>query len=134
MKRYQILLPLTVLLLVACIGLPVHNQDPLVPDSSTITPTIRPTQTSTPTPTVIGTWEMVIEGVIFDQSTGKPISGAISNSMDNSFEIVEFTNDRSGRYTARVTYKRWDGSMENFTIAWLSMKALLTPKKFKITK
>ncbi len=36
-------------------------------------------QRPTPTPTVVGTWEATIEGVIYDATTGldKPIAGAI---------------------------------------------------------
>ena len=76
MKRYQILLPFIVLMLIACSGFPRLTQEPPVPDNATITPTTQLTQTSTLTPTVIGTWEMIIEGEIFDQATGKPIPGA----------------------------------------------------------
>jgi hypothetical protein len=76
MKLYQILLLFALLLLVACSGLPARDQESPVPDNATVTPVAQPTQTSTLTPTVIGTWEMIIEGVIYDQSTGEPISGA----------------------------------------------------------
>ncbi len=66
MKRFQVLLPLAILILAGCIDRPVNNQEPSVPGNAI----------TTPTPTVIGTWEMIIEGVIYDQSTGEPISGA----------------------------------------------------------
>jgi len=37
-----------------------------------------PVQMPTPTPTVVGTWETTIEGVVYDATTGldKPIAGA----------------------------------------------------------
>ena len=69
-----ILISATILVLAACSGLPALDRDSPAPDNPSTTPTVQPTQTSTPT--VIGTWEMVIGGMVFDQSTGEPIPGA----------------------------------------------------------
>ena len=78
MKRYLTLLAVTIPLLVSCSGTPVPKLDTpataTITTTPTATPTAQPIQTSTPTPP--GTWEMVIEGMIYDQSTGKPISRA----------------------------------------------------------
>jgi hypothetical protein len=63
---------LTTLLLTACDDGPVSDQD-----SPKRTQTTQPVETSTPTPT--GSWEAVIDGLIYDRATepGKPISGAL---------------------------------------------------------
>ena len=74
MKRSLALLAVTILLLVACSGTPVPNLDTPATANTTTTPAAQLILTSTPT--TVGTWEMVIKGMIYDQSTGKPISGA----------------------------------------------------------
>jgi hypothetical protein len=106
MKRYQILLPFTVLILIACSGFPRLNQEPPIPDNPTVAPTAQPTQISTPTPTVIGTWEMVIEGKVFDQATGKPIPEAsVSYVVVHSYfpeiqagRLKETSSDEHGEF------------------------------------
>jgi hypothetical protein len=63
---------LTTLLLTACDDGSVSDQD-----SPKRTQATQPVETSTPTPT--GSWEAVIDGLIYDRATepGKPISGAL---------------------------------------------------------
>ena len=76
MKWFLTFLLLTSLLLAACDGTPLPNQDAPRRVSTTTTQTIKPIKTSTPTPA--GTWKTVIDGVIYDRHTepGKPIVGA----------------------------------------------------------
>ena len=102
MKQWLTLLPVTILLLVACSSTPVPNHETSTPANTTAT---QPLQTPTPTP--VGTWEMVIEGMIYDQSTSKPISGAtISYIVVHSYfpEIQEgrpnkTISDAQGKFT-----------------------------------
>ena len=106
MKRFQFFLPVAILLLAACLGRPMPDQDPLVTENLTMTSVVQPTQTSTSTPTVIGTWEMVIEGMISDQSTGEPITGAaVSYVVVHSYfpeiqqgRLKNTTSDVNGEY------------------------------------
>ena len=74
MKRFLTLLTLTALLLAACRSTPTPNQSTPAPANPTATHAAQPLQTATPTP--VGTWEMVIKGVICDTATGRPIAGA----------------------------------------------------------
>ena len=76
MKWFLTFLILTSLLLTACGGTPVPNQDAPGRPSITTTQTLQPIKTSTPTP--VGTWKTVIDGMIYDRLTGpgKPIVGA----------------------------------------------------------
>ena len=74
MKQYLTLPAVTILLLVACSSTPMPNQDTPSAVNDTTTPTAQPIQKSTYTP--VGTWEMIIHGVLYDQSTGEPIPGA----------------------------------------------------------
>ena len=87
MYRCLTLLTLITLVLAACGGTPHDTPAPAIPIA---TRAAQPIRTSTPTP--VGTWKMVIEGMICDLSTGKPISGAsISYVVVHSFfpEIQE---------------------------------------------
>ncbi|MGB3716982.1 MAG: hypothetical protein WA996_21380 [Candidatus Promineifilaceae bacterium] len=64
------------LLMTACRGVPAPDQESPVRGIVTATYTIQPIQTATPTP--IGTWKTVIDGMVYDNVTepGKPIVGA----------------------------------------------------------
>jgi len=73
MKQY-LTFPAVTILLIACSSTPMPNQVTPSAVYGTATPTAQPIQTSTYTP--VGTWEMVIHGVVYDQSMGEPISGA----------------------------------------------------------
>ncbi len=100
MKHYLTLLILTLtgLLLVACGDKPLP-----IPDASrsmTATPTMLPIQTSTPTP--MGTWETVIDGMIYDDAIGlgKPIMGAsVSYNVVHSY----FADLQAGRPNQTMT-------------------------------
>ena len=102
MYRCLTLLTLTTLVLAACGGTPHDTPAPAIPIA---TRAAQPIQTSTPTP--VGTWEMVIKGMICDLSTGKPISGAsISYVVVHSFfpEIQEgwpntTISDENGKFS-----------------------------------
>jgi hypothetical protein len=102
MYRCLTLLTLIILALAACGGTPHDTPAPAIPIA---TRAAQPIQTSTPTP--VGTWEMVIEGMIYDLSTGKPISGAsISYVVVHSFfpEIQEgrpntTISDENGKFS-----------------------------------
>ena len=76
MNSFLTFLLLASLLLTACGGTPLLNQDTPGQVSPTITQTIQPNKISTPTP--VGTWKTVIDGKIYDRHTepGKPIVGA----------------------------------------------------------
>ena len=74
MKRFLILLTLTASLLAACRSTPPPGRDMSAPANPTATHAAQPLQTTTPTPA--GTWKMVIEGLIYDTATGRPIDGA----------------------------------------------------------
>jgi len=74
MKRYLTLPAVTILLLAACRCARLPDLDTPATANTPTSPAMQSIQTSTPTP--LGTWEMVITGIIYDQSTGKPISGA----------------------------------------------------------
>ncbi|MBC8253075.1 MAG: hypothetical protein H8E35_03490 [Ardenticatenia bacterium] len=76
MKWFLTFSVLTSLLLTACGGAPVPHQDAPARRNITTTQTIQPIKTSTPTP--VGTWKTVIDGMIYDRLTGpgKPIVGA----------------------------------------------------------
>ena len=76
MKWFLTFLVLTSLLLTACGGTPVPDQDTPGRANITTTQTKPPVKTSTPTP--VGTWKTVIDGMIYDRLTGpgKPIVGA----------------------------------------------------------
>ena len=106
MKRYLTLLAVTILLLVACSGTPVPRLDTPATASPTTTPTAQSIQTSTPTS--VGTWEMVIKGMIYDQSTGKPISGAsISYIVVHSY----FPEIQEGRPNTTVSDEHGEFSL-----------------------
>jgi len=74
MKRFLAFLTLTASLLAACCCTSMPGRDISPPANPTITHTAHPLQTATPTP--VGTWKMVIEGVIYDTATNRPIAGA----------------------------------------------------------
>jgi hypothetical protein len=76
MKRFLTLLTLTASLLAACRSTPTHGRDIDIatPANPTATHAAQPLPTATPTP--VGTWQMVIEGLIYDTATGRPIAGA----------------------------------------------------------
>ncbi|MGC9469445.1 MAG: hypothetical protein ACP5HS_12690 [Anaerolineae bacterium] len=74
MKRSLAFLALTASLLAACGCTPTPVRDISPPSNPTITHIAQPIQTATPTP--VGTWKMVIEGVIHDTATNSPIAGA----------------------------------------------------------
>jgi hypothetical protein len=71
MKWLLLFSMLTTLLLTACDDGPASDQD-----SPKRTQATQPVETATPTPT--GSWEAVIDGLIYDRATepGKPIAGA----------------------------------------------------------
>ena len=66
----------------------------------------------TPTPTVIGTWEATIEGVIYDGTTGldKPIAGGtiVYEVLHSYFpelqegRLNQTTSDEDGKFSLRV--------------------------------
>ena len=73
------------------------NQDAPGRASITTTQTIQPIKTSTPTP--MGTWKTVIDGMIYDRLTepGKPIVGAsISYNVLHSY-FAELQEGRSNK-------------------------------------
>lgn len=74
MKRFLRLLALTAALLAACCPTRMPGEDKSAPADPTMTHTVPPRQMHTPTP--VGTWTMVIEGVIYDTATGSAIAGA----------------------------------------------------------
>lgn len=97
MKWFLTFLILTSLLMTACGGTPVPIQDGPGRAGITATPTIQPIKTSTPTP--MGTWKTVIDGMIYDGLTepGKPIVGAsISYTVLHS-HFAELQEGRSNR-------------------------------------
>jgi hypothetical protein len=49
---------------------------------------------------------------------GSPVSGADSDTWDNSYEIVEFEATYTGDHTIRVYKSRFDGSLEYLGVAW----------------
>jgi hypothetical protein len=69
-------------------------------------------QMPTPTPTVVGTWEATIEGVIYDAATGldKPIAGGIvTYEVLHSYfpelqegRVNQTTSDEGGMFSLRV--------------------------------
>jgi hypothetical protein len=106
MKRYLTLLAVIILLLVACSGIPVPNQDTPATANPTTTPAAQSIQTSTSTP--VGTWEMVIKGMIYDQSKGKPISGAsISYIVVHSY----FPEIQEGRLNKTISNEHGEFSL-----------------------
>ena len=70
---------LTSLLMAACGDGPTSDQDSPIRTTVTTTSATQPIETATPTPT--GSWEAVIDGMIYDGATepGKPIIGATIN-------------------------------------------------------
>ncbi len=101
MKWFLTLLTLTSLLLTACGGTPVPNQNaPAGRASITTTQTIQPIKTSTPTP--MGTWKTVIDGIIYDRLTepGKPIVGA---SISYNVLHSHFAELQEGRPNKTIT-------------------------------
>src|SRR4030042_6177656 len=64
-------LPVTILLLAACSSTHLPNRQTQTPATTTT-----PQALQAPAPTPPGTWEMVIEGMIYDEVTSKPIAGA----------------------------------------------------------
>jgi len=110
MKWFLTLLLLTGLLLAACGDPSMPEQDASEQATITATQTLQPIKTSTPTPP--GTWETVIEGMIYDRSTelGKPIVGAsISYSVYSYFPGLQegkpnkTTTDQLGKFVLPVT-------------------------------
>lgn len=100
MKLFLTLLTFTSLLLAACSGNTAPEKDEPVRASNTATQTAQPIKTSTSIP--IGTWETVIDGVIYDKSAGpdKPIAGAsISYHVVHSY----FLELQEGRPNKIVT-------------------------------
>jgi len=99
MKRSLILLVLTSLLLAACGGAPVSTE---TPERATVTATQTEQPTETPTPLPVGTWETVIEGIVYDQSRGpgNPIAGvSVSYNVVHSY----FAELQQGRPNQTVT-------------------------------
>jgi len=103
MKKFLALLTLTASLLAACRSTPLPGQN--MRADPTDSHAEQPLQTATPTP--VGTWEMVIKGVIFDTATGEPILGAaILYKVVHSYfpEIQEgwsnaTVSDKQGRFS-----------------------------------
>ncbi len=120
MKWFLTFSVLTGLLLTACRGTPVPNQDTPGRANITTTPTLQPIKISTPTlqpiktstPTPVGTWKTVIDGMIYDRLTGpgKPIVGAsISYDVLHSYfaglqegRPNKTTSDQIGEFTLPV--------------------------------
>ena len=67
---------LTTLLIAACGDVPASDQDSPIRTTVTVTRATQPMETATPTP--MGSWEAVIDGMIYDGAIGpgKPIVGA----------------------------------------------------------
>ena len=106
MKQYVTLPAVTILLLVACSSIPMPNQDTPPAVNDTTTPTTLPIQTSTYTP--VGTWEMVIHGVIYDLSTGEPILGAsVSYIVVHSY----FPEIQEGRLNKTISNEHGEFSL-----------------------
>ncbi len=61
--------------------------------------------------------EMDLDLVILDPSGATVASSA---NVLNAFEILKFTPSTTGYYTARFVNQRFDGSSENFGVAWSS--------------
>ncbi len=103
MKWLLIFLMMTSLLLTACGSRPVPGQDTPGPASGADTQTIPPIKTSTPTP--VGTWKTVINGMIYDRLTGpgKPIVGA-----SISYDVLhsQFAELQKGRPNTATTDER----------------------------
>jgi hypothetical protein len=108
MNRCLALLTLAALPLVAC-GTP-RLPSPDASGSMTAIPTDLPTQTASPTP--MGTWEAVIEGLIYENAVGlgKPIVGAsVSYDVLHSYfpelqagRPSQTMTDAQGRFFLRV--------------------------------
>ena len=113
MKWFLTFSVLTGLLLTACRGAPVPSQGTPVPNQGTPVPNqdtpgranitatqpIQPIKTTTPTP--MGTWTTVIDGMIYDRLTGpgKPIVGAsISYNVLHSY-FAELQEGRPNKTT-----------------------------------
>ena len=100
MKWLLTLLTSTSLLLTACGGTSVPNRD--APGRANITSTqiLQPIKTSTPSP--IGTWKTVIDGMIYDRLTepGKPIVGA---SISYNVLHSHFAELQEGRPNKTIT-------------------------------
>ena len=100
MKLFLSLFILPGLLLAACSG--AHVPDPDAPgrESATTAPTIRPIITATPTP--VGTWKTVIDGLVYEGQTEsrKPITGATIR-----FDVLHshFAGLQEGRPNQTVT-------------------------------
>ena len=78
MKKQLLVIPVLINhLLAGCGGTPVPSDNLLRQAPITATATAKPVTPSTPLP--VGTWETVVDGVIYDLSVGpdKPISGAM---------------------------------------------------------
>jgi len=99
MKWFLTFLVLTSLLLTACGGTPVPNQDTPARANITTTQTIQPIKTATPTP--IGTWKTVIDGMIYDRLTGpgKPIVGASISYIVLHSHFAELQEGRANKTT-----------------------------------
>lgn len=125
MKRYLPLFTVTILLLVSCSDASVHNKNtPTLADTTGI-PTTQPNQTSSPTP--VGTWEMVIKGVIFEKSTGNPISGAsISYIVGSSF----FPEIQEGRLNKTISNEHGEFSLPMIVHDTDTIKILVEARAF----
>ena len=90
----------TSLLLTACGSTPVPNQDSPGRPSITTTQAIQPIKTSTPTP--MGTWYTVIDGMIYDRLTEptRPIVGA---SISYNVLHSHFAELQEGRPNKTIT-------------------------------
>ena len=99
MKWFLTFLVLTSLLLTACGGTPVPNQDTPARANITTTQTIQPIKTATPTP--MGTWKTVIGGMIYDRLTGpgKPIVGASISYIVLHSHFAELQEGRPNKTT-----------------------------------
>jgi hypothetical protein len=127
LKSFLLLLSLISLSLAACGGTPVPDIDAPGQVTSTATQTAQPVETSTPMP--VGTWETVLDGVIYDQSTGpdNPIVGAsISYIVVHSY----FMELQEGRPNKTVTDGRGEFSLPVIVHDTDNIKVLIEAQGF----